>query len=358
VCYHAASQGMPCRNGEPQEFELQDAAARWTKAAFPRARVLQYRITDAVPYAAVVHRKMLSDPDYFVRWHHSNGSFVGNGSICQNWDSGCFNNGSRINDPQHDCPFEIRASAYNWIRGVDVDYTRNPMPQPAPGVLRWFIDNVIARTLEVGDGAWIDGDGPDNGAWMCSGGTGPRHKTTGDCPPTGCALNYTENIAFQNAEAVVIQRAHEYLISRGGFDYRCLRFVGPLHVPQPTDSEGSCNAKLHALAFDPNVTSTNGTVLYGERVRGIGYSDDTVQEAVAVFFLVRQEHFYLGSLARSNMSSVMVENLFHRDYGAPLEAMRQRASDGVWERQYEGATVRFSCSNFSSSFAPKAHWRQ
>ena len=358
---------MPCdRNGEPQEFELQDEATRWTKSVFPRARVLQYRITDAVPYAGVVHRKMLSDPDFFVRWTHSNGTFIANNSICQNFASGCFNNASRINDPRHRCPFEIRAAAYNWIRGVDVDYRRNPMPDPDPAVLEWYIANIIARTLEVGDGAWIDGDGPDNGAWMCSGGTGPRHKTLNDCPPTGCALNFTENIAFQNAEAVVLKRAHEYLLAHGGFDYRCLRFVGPAELPQPGDSEASCNAKMHELAFG-NVTSSNGTVLYGERVRGIGYSDDTVQEAVAVFFLVRKENFFLGSLAQSNMSAVMAHNLFGRNYGAPLGPMRLRqislgdetlrltsSSSGrptqVWEREYEKAIVRFSCANFSSSF--------
>jgi hypothetical protein len=346
---------MPCRNGEPQEFELQDDATRWAKASFPRARVLQYRITDAVPYAAVVHRKMISDPGFFVRWTHSNGSFAANGSICQNYASGCFNNYSRINNPQHNCPFEIRAAAYNWIRGVDVE--RNPMPQPAPDVLQWFLEHVIARTLMVGDGAWIDGDGPDNGAWMCSGGTGPRHKTSGDCPATGCALNFTENIAFQNAEAIVIQRSHEYLIAHGGWDYRCLRFVGIDALPQPSDSETSCHAKLHALAFDPNIASPNGTVLYGERVRGIGYNDETVQEAVAVFFLTRQAHWYFGSLARSNMSAVMAANLFDRDLGAPLGLMSQRASDGIWERDYERAIVRFNCSNFSSSFVPKFRYR-
>ena len=42
-------QGMPCVNGRPQEFEHQDDFAIATKARFPGTRILQYRITDAVP---------------------------------------------------------------------------------------------------------------------------------------------------------------------------------------------------------------------------------------------------------------------------------------------------------------------
>lgn len=95
---------MPCVNGEPREFQFQDAQARWQKQVLPKSKVLQYRITDAVPYAQVnelsvlfarffcycintygsifiafilhiyiiyikvVHQKMVTDPDYFVRW--------------------------------------------------------------------------------------------------------------------------------------------------------------------------------------------------------------------------------------------------------------------------------------------------
>ena len=50
------------------------------------------------------------------------------------------------------------------------------------------------------------GDGPDNGAWTCSGGTGPHHKGLSD---NVSALNWTENTAFQYAESVVVQMAHE-----------------------------------------------------------------------------------------------------------------------------------------------------
>ena len=70
------------------------------------------------------------------------------------------------------------------------------------------------------------------------------------------------------------------------------------------------------------------------------------------------------------MSAVMAHNLFDRDYGAPLGPMRlrqislgeeairfssspSRNSQLIWEREYEQATVRFSCANFSSSFVLK-----
>ena len=82
---------MPCVQGRPQEFEHQDTFAIATKAIFPGClsptallpafthsntlayigtRILQYRITDAVPYAGIVHDLMLAHPEYFVRWTH------------------------------------------------------------------------------------------------------------------------------------------------------------------------------------------------------------------------------------------------------------------------------------------------
>ena len=128
--------------------------------------------------------------------------------------------------------------------------------------------------------------------------------------------------------------SHDYLLAHGGFDYRCLHFIGPEMMPSPADNASTtatASTKLHSLAFDENA-SPNRTVLHGERVRGIGFSNDTVQEAVAIFFLVQKDHFYLGSLARSNMSSVMVKNRFGRDYGHPI-GPAARTTGGVWERE-------------------------
>lgn len=94
--HYYTKQGMPCVNGQPREFALQDEMTTWTKTVFPKAKVLQYRILDAVPYDPVVKNKMLSDPDYFIRWHHGPDA---NGSICENHISACFNDPTRINNP-------------------------------------------------------------------------------------------------------------------------------------------------------------------------------------------------------------------------------------------------------------------
>ena len=64
-------QGMPCVDGVPVEFAAQDNITRATKASFPGARVIQYRIGTAVPYDAVVHTAMVDHPEWFVRWRES-----------------------------------------------------------------------------------------------------------------------------------------------------------------------------------------------------------------------------------------------------------------------------------------------
>eukprot|EP00660_Eupelagonema_oceanica_P003449 gene3449-11255_t len=94
---------MPCKDGDPQEFELQDARAKWTKDNFPKARVLEYRITDAVPYAKIVHDRMVSNPEDFVRYR--------NGTICTMPAE------HQTNATKYDCSFDIRAAAYDWRQG-------------------------------------------------------------------------------------------------------------------------------------------------------------------------------------------------------------------------------------------------
>jgi hypothetical protein len=49
VDHYYTQQGMPCVNGEPQEFAMQDALTLKWKAVFPEMRFLQYRILSAVP---------------------------------------------------------------------------------------------------------------------------------------------------------------------------------------------------------------------------------------------------------------------------------------------------------------------
>ena len=70
VDHYWTGQGVPCAvDGMPQEFDLQDALATKWKTAFPGGlRYLSYRIPSAVGYDRVVQQKMVSNPDYFVRW--------------------------------------------------------------------------------------------------------------------------------------------------------------------------------------------------------------------------------------------------------------------------------------------------
>jgi hypothetical protein len=67
VDHYWTHQGMPCIDGKPQEFALQDALAQRWKAKFPEVRVLQYRILSAVPVDMVVQNKINSDHDSVVR---------------------------------------------------------------------------------------------------------------------------------------------------------------------------------------------------------------------------------------------------------------------------------------------------
>ncbi len=106
---------MPCVDGEPHEFDMQANLSKTYKATFPGLRFLTYRILDAVPYDMVVRNKMLTDPDYFIRWEHQPGSSAaGNGSICYNYKDACFNSPTGINNPANNCSFQIHSAAYDW----------------------------------------------------------------------------------------------------------------------------------------------------------------------------------------------------------------------------------------------------
>lgn len=102
---------------QPTEFANQDAFALATKATFPGTRILQYRITGAVPYDALVHSAIVEHPEYFVRWS--------NGSVCQMWFEESGTTG-------HNCSWPIRASAYDFSQAVVRD---------------WFLENIIKPVM-------------------------------------------------------------------------------------------------------------------------------------------------------------------------------------------------------------------
>ena len=105
VDHYFTHQGMPCHGGLPDEFKAQDDYAIATKRRFPKARVLQYRITDAVPYAPIVHDKMVADPAAFIRWHGTGPGGLNNGSVCTVPPE------ARTGRPGDNCSWEIRAGA-------------------------------------------------------------------------------------------------------------------------------------------------------------------------------------------------------------------------------------------------------
>lgn len=140
VDHYWTNQGTDtCVNGTgmPNEWEAQDQLTIAWKSVFPELRVLQYRITTAVPYAQPVYDFINASPDNMVQWP--------NGSLCQMWFSDA---DTVLPNGKPKCAVDIRASAYNWAN---------------PAVQEWWIDNAIKSVMKYADGAWIDGDGPDNG---------------------------------------------------------------------------------------------------------------------------------------------------------------------------------------------------
>lgn len=315
VDHYYTNQGMPCIDGIPQEWEHQDALAVAIKAQFPRSRVLEYRITSAVPYAKAVHDLILSNPEYFIRWTH------GNGSVCQMpyVEHGTENQG---------CAWDIVASSYNFAD---------------PNVRAWFVDNVIAPTLVVADGAWLDGDGPDNGAWMCSG-------QCCDIPAPYPATNSSEVDGFCEGEALVGQAVREYLIPRGGFDYNCFTFVSnSAELPNATDGGPVCAAKLQGLA----ALNHNATVLYTDRTGTPQYNATTVAAAAAAFLLVRGPLWWFGVTSSPSAWVNATAAALLSDFGEPLGNMTQAPGTYVFSREYQTATVSLDCSTFSASVERK-----
>ena len=309
---------MPCINGIPTEFANQDAFAIATKETFPGTRILQYRITGAVPYDLLVHNAIIQHPDYFVRWP--------NGSLCAMWYSEAGTTG-------HNCSWDIRASAYDFSQAVVRD---------------WFLENIIKPVMAHADGVWLDGDGPDNGSYGCSGNYDYAHL-----PPPYPALNESEIAAFCDGEHAVQTAAHEWLFANGGMDGQaCWTYISAW--PQHGDSPAACAAKLRAA----DATASDMPVGFGmDRTGQRGWNDTSAAEAVAAFLLTRKAYWFFG--AGGNGVSDFTEEtaaLLLSDYGAPLANMT--SSGDVFSREYERATVTLDCSKVEASMRlrePRAH---
>ena len=90
--------------------------------------MLEYRILDAVPYAAIVHELEVAHPEYFVTWHHAPNA---NESVCEM--------PPEASTSGFNCSWPIRAAAYDWTN---------------PVVRAWYLENIIKPTLVVADGSW------------------------------------------------------------------------------------------------------------------------------------------------------------------------------------------------------------
>lgn len=311
---------MPCVDGIPQEFAAQDAYADYVHAKFPGTRVLEYRIGTAVPYAQIVHDAMVEHPDWFVRWHHSPNN---NMSVCTVPPE------HKTGPPYGNCSWEIRAGMYDFSQEVVRD---------------WYIENIIKPVMVHGDGVWLDGDGPDNGAYQCSG-----SYSWGNLPAPYPALNSSEVDAFCAGEVLMWEAAHSFLASVGSFDAQaCWSTIsGPSKIPARSDSASTCGAKLAALDALP---SDPLPVLFaGERTAGVDYTDQDAPQVIASFLLVRKDHWFFG-IQQQNVLTDEVGTLLLSDYGAPLGNMTVTGT--VYSREFEKATVSLDCATYTPSFVP------
>ena len=276
---------------------------------------------DAVPIAGIVHDLFEQHPEYLIRWHHAPNS---NGSICQmpyEEHGTC--------KPGDGCQWEMRAAAYDFSQQVVRD---------------WWLDNIIKPVMVHGDGCWVDGQGPDNGSWMCSG-TYQWASLPAPYPP----VNETEIDAYCAGEALAVEAAHDWLFANGGMDAQnCWTFV--MDFPVPSDSPAQCAAKLQSISAIG--LANNASTLIGfamDRTGGKGYTDATAPQTIAAFLLTRGLPWLFGSLQTTNSFSEGVAALLLSDYGAPTTNMTN-STPFLFQRTYEKATVSLDCSNFSASF--------
>eukprot|EP00931_Biecheleriopsis_adriatica_P080490 TRINITY_DN53833_c0_g1_i1.p1 TRINITY_DN53833_c0_g1~~TRINITY_DN53833_c0_g1_i1.p1 ORF type:complete len:438 (-),score=58.72 TRINITY_DN53833_c0_g1_i1:111-1424(-) len=348
VDHYWTHQGMPCVDGKPQEFVKQDALTLKWKAQFPTMRMLQYRILSAVNYDMVIQDKINTDPWSVIRWRHKAGKAdePGDNSICWNGKSPCFNSPRRINHPANKCSFHISAAAYNWTH---------------PNLASWFVEKVVAPSLVHADGIWLDGIGPDNGAWMCSGVCCGYDK---DNSP----LVQSEIDAHCQAQAAATTQAQQYLIQNGGWEaMRCFDYKSGAELPNAKDSPAACAQKLEKwAAFGANHSNYNFIVAYGDRTAGRdGYDDSTVGSTVAAFMLIRGQHWLFsigpngGSLGKSyppydqdpGSLKAATAKILLSDYGRPQGGMTAvSGKQGVYQRVYEKATVTLDCATFQGTF--------
>ena len=167
-------------------------------------------------------------------------------------------------------------------------------------------------------------------------------------PPPYPANNASEVTAFCAGERAAGAAAHAFLYANGGVDPQaCVAYVNsPAQMPQPSDSPAACAAKVRALdGYNPG----RAVGFASDRTGGRGYTDETAAVTVAFFMLVRREQWLFGVDQKLNVLNDTTAALLLRDDGAPLGNLTS-PSPFVFERQYERATVRLNCSDFTAEF--------
>ena len=236
-----------------------------------------------------------------------------------------------------------------------------------PDLKDWFIEKVVAPSLKVADGIWLDGIGPDNGAYMCSGvccGFGSHNSP----------LVQDEIDSHCEAQAEATTAAQSYLIANGGWEaMKCFDYLAPgTHgvLPSAADTPQVCAQRLQERAtWAANHSNYNFVVAYGGRTGGrSGYDDDTVHGTVAAFLLMRGQHwlFSMGPNGGGGGESYppyenkpgsllpATAEVLTSDYGKPLGAMSTVAGKtNVFQREFEKATVTLDCNDFSGTFTMK-----
>lgn len=211
--------------------------------------------------------------------------------------------------------------------------------------------------MKHADGVWLDGIGPDNGAYMCAGvccGYGPNNSPL-------LAPEIEDHCAKQ-ADATTI--AQKWLIANGGWEaQKCFDYLES-ELPTHKDSPQSCASKLQKYAdFGANHSNYNFVVAYGSRTGGRGgYDDETAAGTVTAFLLMRGQHWLFSiaptpgsfSGARTNNNgnlTLATAKLFLSDYGAPKGSMTPVAGKSlVFQREFESATVSLDCNTWTATF--------
>ena len=184
-------------------------------------------------------------------------------------------------------------------------------------------------------------------------------------------LVQSEIDAHCKAQADATTAVQKYLISHGGWEaQKCFNYMsgcGSHGLPCAHDSPTTCAQKLQKFAkWGANHSNYNFVVAYGSRTGGqSGYDDSTVAGTVAAFMLMRGQHwlFSIGATGGSGAESYppykansghllpATAKILTSDYGRPKGAMEAVAGKpGVFQREYEKATVMLDCNDFSGTF--------